>query len=86
MPGHELQTTSEKMIDVSSFSAAATRSRAFRKFSRSGAAPREIRNCCSLLRRWLASRDGEHKSFFPPTIDAPQALALANEPKDNVER
>lgn len=26
------------------------------------------------------------KSFTPPTINAPQALVLSNEPKANVER
>jgi len=34
----------------------------------------------------LLHRLVDGKSFTPPSIDAPQALALANEPKANVER
>ncbi|MBB3289475.1 hypothetical protein FHT91_004474 [Rhizobium sp. BK347] len=34
----------------------------------------------------LLHRLVDGKSFIPPTIDAPQALTLVNEPKANVER
>ncbi|MDX8462475.1 hypothetical protein [Mesorhizobium humile] len=34
----------------------------------------------------LLHRLVDGKSFAPPTIDAPQALTLTNEPKANVER
>lgn len=34
----------------------------------------------------LLHRLVDGKSFTPPTIDAPQALTLVNEPKGNVER
>ena len=34
----------------------------------------------------LLHRLVDGKSFTPPTIDAPQALTLTNEPKANVER
>jgi len=47
--------------------------------ARKSGAPTKTR-VLSLLHRLV---DG--KSFTPPTIDAPQALTLTNEPKANVE-